>query len=284
MINAVVLALAIQPATPAMTTCNQALAADFGAPATEVCAGEQDAQAATALPKSSPEQMRRFESAVQHYRRAVALARSSELKARVLDELATLYDGQHLDDAVAMERVLQDRITLTPDDPAPSFRLAELHERRGLIDAAEETLLDARRRHAQNADAYKRLAQFYVRRVTAMTTQAQAAAPKPPPASSAAERDDNGVYRVGGVIAPPRRLENPVYPPDALAAGINGVVLAEIVIDEAGAVSDARILRSVPFLDEAALEAVKNWRYRPTLVNGQAVPVRATVTVNFTLR
>ena len=74
----------------------------------------------------------------------------------------------------------------------------------------------------------------------------------------------------------------PQYPPEARAAGIQGVVLAEIVIDGEGSVIDARVVRSVPLLDEAALKAVKNWRFTPTVVNGQAVPVRMTVTVNFT--
>jgi len=74
----------------------------------------------------------------------------------------------------------------------------------------------------------------------------------------------------------------PQYPPEARAAGIQGVVLAEIVIDGEGSVIDARVVRSVPLLDEAALKAVKNWRFTPTVVNGQAVPVRMIVTVNFT--
>ena len=56
----------------------------------------------------------------------------------------------------------------------------------------------------------------------------------------------------------------------------------EIVVNEAGNVTDARILRSVPLLDEAALQAVRGWRYEPSLVNGKPVPVKLTVTVNFT--
>jgi protein TonB len=115
-----------------------------------------------------------------------------------------------------------------------------------------------------------------------MSSEAQAAKPLPP--ATPAQRDENGIYRVGGTINPPRLLHNPVYPPDAQAAGIDGVVLAEIVVNESGTVTEANIVRSVPLLDEAALEAVRNWRYQPTLVNGQPVPVRMTVTVNFTRR
>ena len=47
--------------------------------------------------------------------------------------------------------------------------------------------------------------------------------------------------------------------------------------------SDARVLRSIPGLDEAALEAVRQWQFTPTLLNGAPVPVVMTVTINFTL-
>jgi protein TonB len=67
-----------------------------------------------------------------------------------------------------------------------------------------------------------------------------------------------------------------------LAAGIDGVVVAEILVNEAGIVSGARVLKSIPPLDDAALQAVREWRYDPTIVDGKAVPVRMTVTVNFT--
>ena len=64
---------------------------------------------------------------------------------------------------------------------------------------------------------------------------------------------------------------------------MQGVVIMEVRIDERGMVSDVRTLRSIPLLDQAAIDAVKQWQYTPTLMNGVAVPVRMTVTVNFTL-
>ena len=72
------------------------------------------------------------------------------------------------------------------------------------------------------------------------------------------------------------------YPPEALAAGVQGVVIAEIVVNESGNVTDTKLLRSIPLLDEAALEAVRQWRFSPSVVNGQVVPVKMTVTINFT--
>ena len=55
-------------------------------------------------------------------------------------------------------------------------------------------------------------------------------------------------------------------------------------ISEGGSVTNARILRSVPLLDQAALNAVRQWQFTPTLLNGVPVPVIMSVTVNFTLR
>lgn len=91
--------------------------------------------------------------------------------------------------------------------------------------------------------------------------------------------------RVGGAIAPPQRTHhvNPSYPAEALAARVAGVVLAEIVVDCAGEVASTSVLRGVPALNEAAVAAIRQWRYRPTLLNGNPVPVIMTVTVSFTL-
>jgi protein TonB len=75
----------------------------------------------------------------------------------------------------------------------------------------------------------------------------------------------------------------PVYPVVALADRVSGLVIIEARIGGDGAVEDARILRSIPLLDQAALDAVVQWRFTPTLLNGQPVPVVMTVTVNFAL-
>lgn len=67
-----------------------------------------------------------------------------------------------------------------------------------------------------------------------------------------------------------------------MAVGIEGAVIAEITVNEAGIVTDARVIDSIPLLDEAALKAVKEWRYDPTIVNGKPVPIKMNVTVRFT--
>jgi protein TonB len=105
-------------------------------------------------------------------------------------------------------------------------------------------------------------------------------APPPPPPPPQAP------VRVGGAIKPPTKTKDvrPVYPPIAQSARVQGVVIIEATIGANGRVTDAKVLRSIPLLDQAALDAVKQWVFTPTLLNGVPVPVIMTVTVNFTLQ
>jgi protein TonB len=64
---------------------------------------------------------------------------------------------------------------------------------------------------------------------------------------------------------------------------VQGVVILETVIGPDGKVQDARVLRSIPLLDQAAVESVRQWEFTPTLLNGSPVPVIMTVTVQFSL-
>lgn len=91
--------------------------------------------------------------------------------------------------------------------------------------------------------------------------------------------------RVGGNVKPPTKIldARPVYPEVAQKARVQGVVICEVLVRPDGSVADARVLRSIPLLDQAAFNAVLQWVFTPTLLNGNAVPVIMTVTVNFTL-
>ena len=104
--------------------------------------------------------------------------------------------------------------------------------------------------------------------------------PLPPPPSA------SGPVRPGGDIKFPARLAYtaPTYPAIAKTARIEGTVILEATIDEAGVVRDVLVLRSIPLLDQAAIDAVSRWRYTPTRLNGAPVPIILTVTVTFTLR
>jgi protein TonB len=91
--------------------------------------------------------------------------------------------------------------------------------------------------------------------------------------------------RVGGQIKEPKKLKNvaPEYPDIAKQARVQGVVILECTISPQGKVTNVTVLRGIPLLDAAAIEAVKQWVYTPTLLNGVPVPVIMTVTVNFKL-
>ena len=114
-------------------------------------------------------------------------------------------------------------------------------------------------------------------------TQNPAAAPPGAPGAPAPPPPPGAPLRVGGNIKAPARIHhvNPVYPQEALDARVGGMVILEATIDEQGNVSAAKVLRSIPLLDQAAVDAVRAWRFTPTLLNGTPVPVIMTVTVNF---
>jgi TonB family protein len=90
--------------------------------------------------------------------------------------------------------------------------------------------------------------------------------------------------RVGGQVRPPTKIKDvqPVYPAIARSARVAGAVTIEATIGPDGTVMDATVVRSIPLLDQAALDAVQQWEYTPTLLNGVPVPVLVTVTINFT--
>ena len=107
-----------------------------------------------------------------------------------------------------------------------------------------------------------------------------AAVPSPAPAAP------SNVKVAGLEVPAPRRTRfvSPVFPLEAQAAGQRGIVIIELVIDEAGKVSTADVLRSVPPFDEAALTAARQWEYEITKVDGKPVPVRLTVPITFALK
>ena len=110
-------------------------------------------------------------------------------------------------------------------------------------------------------------------------------APPPPPMPPADHTLGDAPVRVGGNVKAPTKTKDvqPVYPDEAREARVQGVVILEVTVDAAGLVGDARVLRSIPLLDAAALEAVQQWEFEPTVLSGRPVSVIMTVTVNFAL-
>jgi protein TonB len=88
-----------------------------------------------------------------------------------------------------------------------------------------------------------------------------------------------------GIQAPRKTVDvAPIYPALARLSHVEGVVILEAVIDAHGIVESVRVLRSIQLLDQAAVGAVRQWRFTPALLNGEPVPVVMTVTVKFALQ
>jgi len=105
------------------------------------------------------------------------------------------------------------------------------------------------------------------------------AAPPPPPKPTQTR------IRVGGQVqaASLLRRVDPVYPQIAKTAHVSGTVVLHAVIAKDGTIQQLEYLSGPPLLMRAAMDAVREWRYKPTLLNGEAVEVDTTIQVVFTL-
>jgi len=101
------------------------------------------------------------------------------------------------------------------------------------------------------------------------------APPAPPPA----------IVRIGGSMKTPRltRRVEPEYPDIAQRANIEGIVIIEATVGEDGRVDGVKVLRSQSLLEQAAIDAVKQWQYEPLIWNGRPTPFVLTVTLSFNL-
>jgi protein TonB len=110
---------------------------------------------------------------------------------------------------------------------------------------------------------------------------ATAVTPPPPPPAIPTPK----LVQVGGVIREPRKILHvaPIYPEFARQARAQGTVTLECILDATGRVESVRVLGSQPLLDDAAVRAVRQWRYTPTELNGVPVPVLMTIVVRFSL-
>jgi protein TonB len=113
-----------------------------------------------------------------------------------------------------------------------------------------------------------------------------AAPPPPPPPQKKEEKPVTPQrIRVGGNVQSASLVKQtrPVYPPLAKQARISGTVKLSAVISKDGTIQELTVVSGHPLLAPAALEAVKQWVYKPTLLNGEPVEVSTTIDVNFTL-
>jgi TonB family protein len=177
-------------------------------------------------------------------------------------------------------QAIDDALALRPDDPSIDMPHATVLRAKAdfVVDPSERARL-----MRESADlmekARARMPQLQPRLAGGITGDVPEAPPPPPPPPGAP-------VRVGGNIQQPTKTKDvrPVYPPEAQEARVQGVVIVELQVGPDGKVTNARVLRSIPLLDKAALDAVQQWEFTPTLLNGVAVPVILTATVDFALR
>jgi protein TonB len=114
--------------------------------------------------------------------------------------------------------------------------------------------------------------------------EAEALPPPPPPVPPAPTV--SAPIRVGGEVQRANLVfqVKPTYPEILRRARVQGTVTLEATIAKDGQIENLRVLSGHPFLAQAAIDAVKQWRYRPTLLNGEPVEVVTNITVTFTLQ
>ena len=178
-------------------------------------------------------------------------------------------EGNMLGDAFLRSALDAARLwTFEPPAEAPvvfnvRFQFSPVRETQGVIVNADRDVMAERARARAQAQADEALRQD----------------PNWPPTTAGV-----APIRVGGSFRPPMQTKHvsPVYPPGAADQTVQGIVMVDVLIGPDGRVAAARILSSIPFLDQSVLDAVRQWEYQPTLLNGVPVPVIMTVTVFFT--
>lgn|SRR5262245_52145464 len=223
-----------------------------------------------------------LKEAAREFRRAASLSRELPMRKLALTSLEMIYDKEHLNLPAEQEGILREMFALDPSDLQPMFRVAKLQEDQQMFDSAEATLLGVRQMRPLDPEPYRELSQYFQRRASVLSGDPSGGADRSDKGPD--QPDDKGVYNVGGSIATPERTsaQSPELPAAAKAAGItSGAVVAEIVVDETGRVSDIKILRSSPQLDAAAIANIKTWMYQPATLAGRPVPVRLVVEVTF---
>ena len=107
--------------------------------------------------------------------------------------------------------------------------------------------------------------------------------PPPPPPSAPPVQTLRRLHH--GIQAPVKIVDvAPAYPPLARQSRREGIVILDVIIDEQGNVASTRVLKSVALLDQAAIDAVQRWKFKPARLNDEAIPIVMTVTISFRLQ
>ena len=180
---------------------------------------------------------------------------------------------------------LNKALELNPQyDDAMAYVNLLVRERADLRDTREEYSRDV-----AEADQWVQKALAAKRMKTVMQPAGMLAAPPPPPPppppSGNASAEPPSRIRIGGQIQARKLISqaSPVYPPLAREAAVQGTVKLDVVIARDGTIANIQVVSGHPLLVPAAIEAVRQWRYQTTLLNGDPVEVATSIDVNFTM-
>jgi TonB family protein len=277
--------------------CGQMTFATPGPGIGEICQAESEMRRGLGRGQT-PEEMKAFmalgrktrlahmENAARHFRAALGALREPAHKVHVYQSLARLFASANLGDPQRAESAVRDWIALEPGRVEPIIQLAAVQEDMKQPHVAEQTLVGTRQLYPDEIEVMKALSRFFARRASVASMAASRAEMDKEPAPTPNQPDADGNYRVGSNIPVPKKMRDvrSQFPDEAKAVGLEGVVIMEIWVDETGRVTNARMVRGIPMLEEAAVAAVMQWRFTPVIVDGKAVPVRMTITHNFTLQ
>jgi TonB family protein len=152
------------------------------------------------------------------------------------------------------------------------------------LKAQDGKLIKSYDRARELAAAAKAAGDKAVAEAVAGREKAEAVAARAKAAAASRAKAKAEAVKVGGAIKAPTKVKHvdPIYPPIAKTARVSGTVVLEATVGPDGKVIDTRVVKSVPLLDQAALDAVQQWEYTPSVQKGVAIPVVMTITINFT--
>jgi len=213
-------------------------------------------------------------AAVEECRRAIQLQPDC---ADAHAELADLLDSSQ-DPKKAMPEY-QEALRLDPDYASVRFRIGYVMMQQGNIDGAIALYREGLQLAPLNPGLHRMLGEALAKKGDTIAAQDELRTAAGLPVDANIPKR----IRVGGQVQNPKLIysEPPVYPEAARAAGITGVVSLEVLIGRDGSVAEVTVLSREPLLGPAAAKAVRNWRFQPTLINGNPVEVLTTVEVAF---
>lgn len=185
--------------------------------------------------------------------------------------------------AVALPGVASAQVQATAETQLAQRAAQSPHDISSLLDLAK-LYFEQRRFEEASRTLSRAMAVIQQEQLVVVPAARPTASAKPFAPLSSLERSQ--VLRVGGDVQEPKRLKyvEPIYPPVALSAKVEGYVILEAVVGPDGHVRDLTVLKPHPLFNDAAFDAVRQWEYTPPTQNGVPVSVVMNVTVLFKLK